>query len=211
LWQYGTSTWSALTAGRSFNYIALATLLVATIPFNGFILQNAISTVSEIQPTPVTLKTSSRESLPLGWSANVNSDGTLGTVPFSIGFFMGDFLAGTGAMSYEFRTSPGCDADATCTGRLAATSFYTTCTPSTIPFDMPADDTTNVTMDATIFSSALSWEKSKPYEMNLRVQWKPLDQDCESIFSLVFVPTSCPSDGPTRIQGCNHKSNTSPS
>jgi hypothetical protein len=78
IWAYGTSTVSALSSGRKFNYIALATLFVATIPLNGLILQNSIAIVPVFQTTNLYSTFPTQTSLPLGWSAPINSDGTIG-------------------------------------------------------------------------------------------------------------------------------------
>lgn len=40
-WDFGQSLWSAVTSGRKFNAIALATILVALVPINGPLLQRA--------------------------------------------------------------------------------------------------------------------------------------------------------------------------
>lgn len=40
-WKYGQSLWAALTSGRHFNALALASILVAIVPINGPLLQRA--------------------------------------------------------------------------------------------------------------------------------------------------------------------------
>ena len=40
-WDFGQSLWSAVTSGRNFNTIALASVLVALVPINGPLLQRA--------------------------------------------------------------------------------------------------------------------------------------------------------------------------
>lgn len=42
-WKHGQSLWAALTSGRHFNVLALASILVATVPINGPLLQRASS------------------------------------------------------------------------------------------------------------------------------------------------------------------------
>lgn len=40
-WEHGQSLWAALTSGRNFNALALASILVAIVPINGPLLQRA--------------------------------------------------------------------------------------------------------------------------------------------------------------------------
>lgn len=40
-WEHGQSLWAALTSGRHFNALALASILVAIVPINGPLLQRA--------------------------------------------------------------------------------------------------------------------------------------------------------------------------
>jgi hypothetical protein len=171
-WTYGTSTVAALSSGRKFNYIALATLFVATIPLNGLILQNSIAIVPVFQVTNFTSKGLTQTTLPLGWSAPINSDGTVGLLGGQTSFRIASFLGGDNTVEYG-QTALPCAAGATCTGYLPSVGFWTTCTSTTVPFDLPADNASNLTLNATVFSSSLTWDKSKPNEMALRTQWKP--------------------------------------
>lgn len=60
IWIHGTSSFSALKSGRSFNYIALAALFVATVPLNGFILQTAISVDSALVDSKINMTYTTR-------------------------------------------------------------------------------------------------------------------------------------------------------
>lgn len=81
IWLHGTSSFSALKSGRSFNYIALATLFVATVPLNGLILQNAISVDSTLVDSKINMSYTTRTSLPLGWSGSTSNQSAVVTVP----------------------------------------------------------------------------------------------------------------------------------
>jgi hypothetical protein len=170
-WAFGTSTVSAIKSGRKFNYIALATLFVATIPLNGLILQNAIAIVPVFKTTNLYSTLPTQTSVPLGWSAPINSDGTIGLLGGQTSFRIATFLGGDNTVEYGATALP-CAAGATCTGYLPSVGFWTTCTNTTVPFDLPADNASNLTSNATIFSSSLNWDKLKPNQIALRTQWK---------------------------------------
>lgn len=55
-WAFGTSPVAAAGAGRKFNYMAFASLLVALTPINGPLLQRSSSVVVRGTSTPATLK-----------------------------------------------------------------------------------------------------------------------------------------------------------
>jgi hypothetical protein len=167
---------SALRSGRSFNYIALATLFVATVPLNGLILQNAIAIVPFTATTPVFTDMVTETSLPLGWSAPINSDGTVGLLGGDTSFYIAKFLGGDNSVSYGMTLLP-CAPGGTCSAYLPHVGFSTTCNKSTIPFDLPIDGKSNITTNATIFSSSLSWDKDSPNDVAFRTQWKQAATD----------------------------------
>jgi hypothetical protein len=77
-WTYGTSLSSAVLSGKKLNYVALATIAVATIPLNGFLLQNAIAQVPSTKTINKRITIPLMKALPLGYSATTNPDDSLG-------------------------------------------------------------------------------------------------------------------------------------
>jgi hypothetical protein len=193
IWLHGTSSFSALKSGKNFNYIALATLFVATVPLNGFILQNAISVNSTLVDTKVNLTYTTTSSLPLGWSGNLNNDSSGATVPLPslvLSQFVGNSLSGV--QSSDFSTGgSGCAAGAICSGLMPSVGFWSECNSSTIPYDLPSDSASNVTVNATLFSSDINWSNSNPNEMNLRVQWKPVNDDATGPCTGLYKVKQC--------------------
>lgn len=62
-WAFGTNPLGALKAGRKFNYIAFACLLVAVTPINGPLLQRSSAVVLDSSEAPVTLHMNAAPSL----------------------------------------------------------------------------------------------------------------------------------------------------
>jgi hypothetical protein len=78
VWATGSSIVSALTEWRGFNYIALATVFVATLPANGILLQNAMGTVNgRVAINSVERTFGVSDHVPVGFSGLLNSDGTV--------------------------------------------------------------------------------------------------------------------------------------
>jgi hypothetical protein len=75
VWDRGTSPVSALTQWKTFDYVALAAVLVAAIPVNGIVLQNAVGSYVDYRDvsTPETIFAITN-TLPVGFSADINHD-----------------------------------------------------------------------------------------------------------------------------------------
>lgn len=179
IWLHGTSSFSALKSGRSFNYIALATLFVATVPLNGFILQNAISVDSTLVDSKVNMTYTTRTSLPLGWSGSTSNQSSVVTVPLpslALSQIVGNSFSGI--QSADFSTGgSGCASGAICSALMPSVGFWAECNSSSLPYDLPNDSSSNITTNATLFTSAITWTNSNPNDVDIRVQWKPVNED----------------------------------
>jgi hypothetical protein len=79
IWATGSSIVSVITSWKSFSYIALATVFVATLPANGILLQNAISSGIHYKDLTHSTTFGIATALPAGFSADLNEDGSVGT------------------------------------------------------------------------------------------------------------------------------------
>ena len=68
-WAFGTSPIAAITAGRKFNFIAIACLIVAITPANGPLLQRSSSVAVQVASLPVELRIEAATSIDstTGW------------------------------------------------------------------------------------------------------------------------------------------------
>ena len=134
-----------------------------------------------------------RTSLPLGWSGNTNN-GSSGVVVSSSSTRLsqgaGDALSGDQSANFG-DAGAGCAEGAECSGFMPNFGFWTECNSSTLPYDLPADSSTNITMNATLFTSAFTWTNENPNEINFRVQWKAENEDAHG-----------PCKGDYKVQEC---------
>jgi len=79
VWATGSSIVNALTSWKAFNYVALATVFVATLPINGILLQNAVTSGVNYKNLTKATTFGIVTDLPAGFSADLNSDGSIGT------------------------------------------------------------------------------------------------------------------------------------
>lgn len=183
VWAAGSSIVSVLTCWRSFNYVALATVFVATLPANGILLQNAVS--SGINYKNITKSTTFgiATSLPAGFSADLNSDGSVGTyktlwqtamMPLVIANVDGVYK------SYgQFNTCNG-----TCSVDLKHVGFNATCVDSTLPYDLPLNNHhSTTTADSTILSVDISWNASYSNQIGLNTLFKS-DSSCTGSYQV---------------------------
>jgi hypothetical protein len=72
------SIMSAILSWRAFNFIALATVFVATLPINGILLQNAITSQASYKNTTAdSINFAITDNIPAGFSATLNKDGSI--------------------------------------------------------------------------------------------------------------------------------------
>jgi hypothetical protein len=197
-WSLGSNIFAVLRAGKRFNYVALATLFVASVPINGksprygpavlakfsigILLQNAITTVPGTHVNTTMISIGMATDLPRGFSAvfSRGSFSTYGDV-FSRALALIDPDTGViGSDSMWFNEPPwngsgSCGADdllGTCTGRAHSLGFGADCTDSTEPYDIDPKNHGGQPFPATIFSSKVGWDVNTPSEFNLTIRLK---------------------------------------
>lgn len=195
VWATGSSVLTAITEWKVFNYIALATVLVATLPANGIILQNSISTKTlDVNLTDSLTSYSIADHLPLGMSATLDPDGSMDlyrypwqqAMPRVVGNYDGFFK----------QSEP---TDTTCKGYCEANvtgiGFKSQCVTTLLPYDLPLDNqqhngsiTYNVSapnVNYTIFETGITWDRAAPYMFNLTTVWKD-KSSCVGDFQKTF-------------------------
>jgi hypothetical protein len=187
-WTYGTSLSSAVLSGKNLSYVALATIAVATIPLNGLLLQNAIAQVQSTKTMNKQITIPLMKAFPLGYSATINPDGTLGMLGRDWSGTVWSWMNLQGvrtALSADF----GDDVDAECLHAcqtfVPGAGFQATCSRSTLPYDLlPNRASSNgTTKEAQILSSSITWEPSHPNQVNLNLLWKE-GQSCTGVYQV---------------------------
>lgn len=173
VWDKGTSVFAAVTRWKSFDYIALATVLVASVPINGILLQNAISTadVDGLTRTP-SVNFSIATNLPLGFSSDLDANGKpTGGNPYWL-LFMPQIIANPRGI-YETQSPVTTVAGLAVTKNLRGLGFRSSCENSTVPFNLPPDGKPlNSSTDNTILSIDVSWDWKSPYTIQLDTKYK---------------------------------------
>lgn len=163
VWATGSSIGAALTTWKAFNYIALATVFVGTLPINGILLQNAMTSGVNYHEVNKTANFSIATSLPAGFSADLNIDGSVGLYN-SLWQTVIPAIVGNTDGFYKISDSlNSCKGD--CSGTVEAVGFQVqdVCPSYTIPYNLPTDSTRNSTSDSTMFSVDVTWNSSTPY------------------------------------------------
>lgn len=199
VWATGTSTVAAFQKWKKLNYVSLATLFVAILPINGFLLQGAISTPLSTVSKAVTIKVPMMKQLPLGYSGQVSGNNLIQEYAsvWPTVFQQVQNLAGSnyapyayfGAYAEDFNTSTmGADLDALYVHAnqsvfnftALGAGFQYSCTPFSTYYDLqPAENETSRT--GTVFSSSFGFNLSEPNELTLEVWWKS-DTDCSGYY-----------------------------
>jgi hypothetical protein len=159
---------------QQFNYIALATVLVATLPANGILLQNAITTGKDWVTLPKsTVAFAITDHLPRGSTAFLNPDGTISTYANDWQQIMPVVIGNVGSVYMQNEPS-----NTTCKGECVVNAwgigFNSTCNETTIPYNMP--DNSSAAFNTTVFSSEITWTHNNAYNIGLRTLWKDSDQ-----------------------------------
>lgn len=186
----GTSTMAVLLAGKKFNYVAMATIFVATIPLNGFLLQNAINMVPSFEVNGTHIYVPLVPRLPLGFSADLIN----GTIPDQSELLQSatssyDGISGLPAGVTEDAvgdfTLIGCisqNNSAVCKASVAIAGFDINCTLSTFePYDLQPSSHPNG-VSATVFSQNITWDPQKPDIIGLDLLYKP-NQTCKGFYA----------------------------
>ena len=175
-WSFGHSFWAALTAGKQFNLVALASILVAVAPVNGPFLQQAsyvhIGDALQLSKIGITIA----QSLPDGYTGYLNVQER----PASLTAAFAQTVQAFDNQSAINVNSTGCKGE--CAAVVRAAGFTVNCSTSTSPFNLmrtdprsgrPSNSSQEAMINATIaFGTYFSWEASEPGTMQLGVQFK---------------------------------------
>ena len=176
-WSFGNSFWAAVTSGRHFSLVALASILVAVGPINSPLLQRALQVsvghLSELSNVGIKIV----QSLPDGYTGYPNGQG--GTRELLTTAFAQTVQA-FDRQATIILNSTGCKGQ--CAATVRGAGFAVDCFTSTTPFNLTPVDSqdgrvSNFSKKATVeetlvFGSHLSWEASEPGILQLGVQLK---------------------------------------
>lgn len=189
-WRQGTSFFAVIRSWKAFNYVALATVFVATIPIEGFLLQSSISQYYDQKLNHTTLHLPVLSSLPFGFTAEVD-DGTIqpsadfmsvqstmdGQTKLPIGTFNTAAISQFDWIGCENRNHTGI-----CKTNVTIPGFNLTCTTSTQPYDMrPGQHSNQSSFTERVFSSGISFNVTNPNVIVLDILYKP-NQTCNGNF-----------------------------
>lgn len=192
----GTSTVSSLLAGKKFNYVAMGTIFVATVPLNGFLLQNTISFESSTCSNSTNLNLTLAPRLPLGFSADMkngevgpSSDPLVKATSSWNGLSRlpaGVFYPYVNYTSDNYFETIGCankNQTAVCKSKVTVVGFDMSCTTSPDKdYDLtPNSHPKGTTYRTTVFSSKVTWNESAPNLISLDIMYKP-NQTCQGRF-----------------------------
>lgn len=182
VWATGTSVFTAITEWKIFNYIALATVLVATLPANGIILQNSISAKTlNVNFTVPSTNYSIADHLPRGMSATLDPDGSMDlylypwqqAMPRVIGNYDGFF-------KQSLPTNTTCKGY--CEASVRGIGFKSQCIDTVVPYNLPLDNQRHEgsiiynqsapNVNYTILETGLTWDRTAPFNFNLTTMWK---------------------------------------
>ena len=141
------NTWAAgsiveaLLAWKAFNYVALATVIVATLPVNGVLLQNALTSIrATIDQQPEFINYNFANRLPVNWtSATLNHDLTVAVYDNKFSTIISDTVARNFSDPVITR-SKLTTCNGTCYADLAGLGFKTTCSETRVPYNIPTFD-----------------------------------------------------------------------
>ena len=182
------NTWAAgsiieaLLAWKAFNYVALATVIVATLPVNGVLLQNALTSFRgsvSLNPIPVDYNFANR--IPINWtSGSLNGDGSVGVYDNKFANILSDVMARNFSDSVITKSSLT-NCNGTCTANLTGLGFSTTCLSEWVPYNMlnlsqwePAIENTT-RKRYLVLSIDVIWDYKNPNTMLVNVLDKPYD------------------------------------
>ena len=188
-WKLGTSLGAVLLSGDKFNYVAMATIFVATVPLNGLLLQNAIHMVPSSYTNDTVIKVNMAKTWPVGFSAQYdNITDTIGSYndafgyanwltfsPYSQRYFYVPVNQVSEDDVWGTFYDTGCynhDNMAICQGNATSVGFQSTCHTTKIPYNLePSTSKSNLT--ARVFESSIIWTAAQPNTINITVLWKP--------------------------------------
>lgn len=171
---------SAVLSWKAFNYIALATVFVATLPANGILLQNAVTTGVVYDSITSSVNFVIASAFPSGFSAVLDSDNVVSSYHQDFQGLISSIIdAGTITSTSTDNTCKGdCEANVTVVG------FKDTCTTYTLPYTLPLDSqASNETADSTILEIDIAWNASTRNSIQVNTLYKS-DSACEGLYQV---------------------------
>jgi hypothetical protein len=196
IWATENKLLDAITEWKVFNYILFATVMVATLPVNGILLQQAISSETIIKDLWATSTNFSiSDHLPQGVTATIDPDGSLDLYRYDWQQAMPEVV---GNYDLSFKQSPR--TNTTCRGYCEAVvrgiGFESHCEESLLLVDLPLDqqqghpftpyNQSAPNVNYTLFDIEISWHHTIPNGWNLTTIWKN-----SSLCSSNIVQTTC--------------------
>jgi hypothetical protein len=150
-WETGDGVWAAVTSGRGFNLVSLATLVASAVVFDGPLLQRASTVVSKSATTNVNVTAPIAEELPYGYTGYGIINSNFG--PYSI--VMNQTFAQV-VNAYTTRAPittafTGCVGN--CSGTIKAAGLAVNCSIDAIPWNSNQSWSTG----DDVFISAFNW------------------------------------------------------
>lgn len=181
-WKTGNSLLAALTSGRSFNLVALASIIVAISPINGPLLQRASRVATVGAPTALMLSIAVAPQVPSGYTGIVEGRGYVPSF-FNQAFtpVVNDFYD----RSDININKTGCDG--TCSTTVVGAGFAINCSSYQTIFNATVYEPPNtlfntnqsmVAYGVDAFESFFNWLWGEPGNLYINVQYKP-DAGCE--------------------------------
>ncbi|KAL8995845.1 MAG: hypothetical protein Q9169_004497 [Polycauliona sp. 2 TL-2023] len=176
-WDYGQSLWAAITSGRHFSTIALASLLVALVPVNGPLLQQASRVQQGRFEQDAEVRVSIAAEIPGGYtgylSNRINSPALLTSRFVKV---VQEFTQKSPILIADSGCKGSCDA------RITGAGLAANCSKSESPFSLDTslpssqtEEVPQVVLGTDIFGTTLSWSPGR-YDPKLdSMDWSVLD------------------------------------
>jgi len=200
-WAFGNSLWTATTAGRYVNVIAVASILTAIAPINNPLLQRASRVaVGRIEVmSPVTLKVPMAPDIPRGYTGYISGR------QYAASLFTSNYTTTVQAYynntAIQLADESGCQGN--CKARVMGVGLSVNCSSYTWPFNLapsterpynPSNDPA-VVNGTNVFQSLFDW-KVPSGNMSLNIQYKDkspctgdlIVQNCTMQTALVSYP-----------------------
>jgi hypothetical protein len=170
-WDYGSSLWEASTAGRRFNLIALACVLVAIAPINGPFLQRASRVTTAQQHSTSTLGIPLAPAIPFGFSGYISGRG------YDVSLYTTNFTPTVQAYNNRAPINIGpTGCGGVCSAKVLAAGFAVNCSSYPFAFDLrpsPGNPIGPATLNGTqAFISSFDWSAMSPQNIGLNIQYK---------------------------------------
>jgi hypothetical protein len=163
VWSFGNSFLAAVWAGRHFNWIALASILVAISPVNGPLLQRASTITNATVSSQQDFKLQVNQLVPRGFTAIVSSRAE------SVNMLTTDFAPIARAYYSRAQIPLQSDCIGTCRTAVLGAGFHTNCSSYRQPYNISYDF-----LNTTIFEAQLLFNVGDtPTMASLNVAYKP--------------------------------------